>query len=419
MKRVLFICYYFPPFGGGGTFRAAKFAKYLPDFGWEPTVLTVRPKAIWAEDASLLDEISARIVRTDSFNPIGTFRELKDRWKGLPAPAVDALKWAFVDMADALMVPDVRLGWVPYAVAKGIQLHREQPFDLIFTNSPPHSTHFAGLALKRILNRPWVADFKDGWLFCPFMQERPAARERLEKKLERTLSAAPDELVTVSEPLKDYFGQFRKTSAHCIPNGYDEADFSAEPKEFDRITIGYFGSIFGATLDPELFLSAVTEFLRRRPELKEKMQVLFYGPKDGAMFERMRAHDLPLVFEHYVPHREAVASMLGCNAVLVLVNDISASQGVITGKVFEYLRSGVPVIALCPRSGALWQLIEGFENVFPAEPGDVEGIVAALERVTSMEKNRAARVPGPIEKFSRRNLTGELAAVFDACIGNR
>ena len=412
-KRVLFICYFFPPVGAGGVFRALKFAKYLPQFGWDPTVLTVKPMGAWVTDETLLEQVNCEVVSTGSFHPVGKFRKWKDEHPKASPVLKECLKWLGETLPGKLMVPDTRAGWIPFAIAKALWLHMAKPYDLILTNSPPHSTHAIGLSLKKITGLPWIADFKDGWLHDPYRLPQSHLREQMESAMERCIARNVDHLITISRPLADYFEDICSSEISVIPNGFDEADFQANnsPK-LPEVTIGYFGAIFGDR-DPTNFLRGVERYVESHPN--KEPRIIFVGPVDLPSRKKIETFDhLDVEIIPYLSHQECLELMSSCHALLTLVGNDPRNDGVLTGKIFEYLRSGVPILATCPKEGALWEFLKPVQHAFTSTPENIETIAEAVDHAISFSKKPGSSDLHPdMKNFERKNLTGKLADIFN------
>ena len=238
MKRVLVISYYFPPSGGPGVQRMLKFVKYLPDFGWQPTVLTVRADhASYPDlDATLEAEIpaSVEVVKTRSWDPYALYARLqgKSRTEAVGVGFVKdeaegwmqrLAKW----MRANLFLPDARVGWVPFALHAAKRMMEQEPFDVVITSGPPHSTHLVGRALKRRFGCRWVVDMRDPWTDISYYKELPHTPPalRMDAALERSVLSRADAVISVSEGVGDLLKA--KAPLHqyeTLPNGYDPAD---------------------------------------------------------------------------------------------------------------------------------------------------------------------------------------------------
>ena len=236
MKRLLFVTYYFPPSGGPGVQRSLKFVKYLPEFGWRPTVLTVRPEsASWPDpDPDSVADIpeGTLVERTGAWDPYAWYARLLGRKKqevisvGFTGedgttPGRRFARWLRAN----LFLPDARVGWVPFATARARALMR-QKYDAVLTTGPPHSTHFAGLALRRTHGTPWLVDFRDPWTEIDFQAELPMTglARALDAFLERRVLRNADGFAVVSASMQRRFAQ-RGYASEVIENGFDPADF--------------------------------------------------------------------------------------------------------------------------------------------------------------------------------------------------
>ena len=166
MKRVLIISYNFPPMGMGGVQRATKFAKYLPSFGWEPIILTVKDVDYFAKDYTLLKELSSdtKVIRTGSFDPLRLSYLLKSIMKKNKKSRGETYTPLKAKILSWLFFPDNKIGWIPFALSKGLKICKNEKIDLIFSTSPPPSLHLIGYFLKKLTGKVWLADFRDEWI---------------------------------------------------------------------------------------------------------------------------------------------------------------------------------------------------------------------------------------------------------------
>jgi glycosyltransferase involved in cell wall biosynthesis len=228
------VAYFFPPLGGAGVQRTLKFAKYLPDAGWDPTVITVNARDYWMADDSLAAELGerVRVVRTASVTGLGMLKRMAPRHAGRPgAPRRSAAGLRRLrTLASWFLVPDAYVGWIPYAEAAGKRLLREMPFDLIYTTSSPDSAHLVGRALAREFHLPWVADFRDPW--TRRLSYRPPTRwhDARQRKLERAVLEEASQITVTAEATRDDFQarnpQITAGKVAVVTNGYDEDDFA-------------------------------------------------------------------------------------------------------------------------------------------------------------------------------------------------
>lgn len=426
-KRLLVIAYYFPPSGGAGVQRVLKFVKYLPDFGWEPTVLTVREGAFPQHDSTLADDLpdSLAVHRTEALDPFALYGRLtgkalekaiaagslgKDRnWKEKLA------RWVRANV----FIPDARVGWVPYAIREGKRLLASQQYDAVLTSGPPQSVHLIGRALHRETGVPWLADFRDPWTESNYYHEFPRTplAAWLDRRMEQSVLREATAVTTVSpawvEGLKRVSGQ-DGSKFHLVQNGYDAEDFAepSPPVAQTSFYLAHVGNLY-ASRNPETLWSALGELKQSGKEVKVRL----IGGHDPVVAETAASFGVAEALEAYpyLPHGAAVVEMRKAPLLLLVVEPFKASGGMLTGKLYEYLASGRPVLGLGPVEGdAARLLLETGAGTFFAH-GDVEGVATFLER------HHAAWVSGrpamgadtaSIHELSRRSQTRYLAHIL-------
>ena len=241
MKKVLIITYYWPPSGGAGVQRWVKFAKYLPDFGIEPIILTVDPAfaSYPIRDESLKDDISESLTvyHTKSKEPFGLYKKLTNK-KEIPHAgfANESVPSFMQKISRAIrgnfFIPDARKGWNAYALEKALELIKTHGIETVVTSSPPHSTQLIGLKIKQKTGIHWVADLRDPWTDIYYYKQLYYSKwaKAIDKKYELQVIHAADNIVVVSEDLKRIFTEkltsSTKDNVKVIPNGFDEDDFN-------------------------------------------------------------------------------------------------------------------------------------------------------------------------------------------------
>ncbi|PCJ82450.1 MAG: glycosyl transferase family 1, partial [Flavobacteriales bacterium] len=318
MPKVLVFTYHWPPAAGPGVQRMLKFCKFLPSFGWEPTVITVKNAAFSSLDDSLADDVSESIVvhKTKTFEPFALYNLLKGK-KGKHVPmgliGLQNSKSLFQRISIYLranyFIPDARKGWNKYAIAKADELFKKEKFDAIITTGPPHSTHLIGLHLNKKYGIPWVADLRDPWTNVYYNKFFPRTENtcKKDKKLEDSVVQNADLVTVVSDGLKDEF-QSRAKNIAVIYNGYDDEDLHAEQQEktTEKFTLAYVGN-----LKPNQNVPALWEVIRaaaaENEEFASNFQLNFTGNADDSVVESVQQQQLQemLTRKGYVPHKEA------------------------------------------------------------------------------------------------------------------
>ncbi|MBV9126046.1 MAG: glycosyltransferase [Planctomycetes bacterium] len=434
-RRVLCIAHAFPPCGGAGVQRTAKFVRYLPEHDWLPTVLTVAPSSYGLLDSSQAAEClpGVDVVRTPHLDPVARFTRPTPGSQGVngqPNGASSARRWSprrvvrrilrqgWIGVEDNLLVPDRTLLWYPWAVAAGSRLLRRRRFDLIWATGEPYSAYFIARALSRRSGVPFVIDMRDPWTLEPYRAEvRPAWRSALERRQERSILAACRACVFAIQVTEQYAAAFPQWAGkfHYIPNGYDPADFAGvAPQRFDRFTIVHSGTFLPGYRPARPFLLALRELLNQEPGLAARAQVLFAG-KPGAESQIIQELGLAGLVRQvgYLPHRESISYLLGADLLLLIGGHHRWEE---TGKIYEYLAAGKPILALVHPEGSAARLLRSYSLARVVDRENTKEAAAALQNLlTTPPEVRTSPEDPPASRFERGRLTGQLAAVLNSC----
>ncbi len=438
MKKVLVISYYFPPGGGSAVQRVLKFVKYLPQYGWEPVVLTAREKDYALRDNSLLTEIpeNVKVYRTsapDLYQLYGRLGSSEKKSKtDLSAMAVGKtgkgnwLERLALLIRSSLFVPDARIGWLPFALRNGKKIIQEEKIKVIFTSSPPFTTALIGGLLKTVTHLPWISDYRDPWTQAYFYFQRPLVSKRVEEFLEKCLLKKTDKIVSINErilqALGKKYGYWQKKKWAIIPNGYDPDDFEGiEPIKYPFFTITYTGTI-NTKMNPGSLLKAVRELNQMYPEFGRKTRLNFIGRIGNDVISMFNDPELKknIKLIAHLPHRECLRYTMGANLLLLLIPESQNSALIMTGKLFEYLSSGNPILCLSDHGDAA-SLIQKTGAGFTIPSWDIEKIKKILIECFQRWKMGGKLLPKPIlqsevEKFDRKKTTRMLSLVLDEII---
>ena len=439
-KKVLFVAYYFPPAGGSGVQRVLKFVRYLPEFGWQPVVLTARNADYPTLDPTLSAEVppGVQVVRSPIVEPYALYRRLTGREAAqhldvavLSRPEGEKQKLAerFSEwVRRTFFIPDARVGWTPFGVAAGLRILADPQVRVVVSSAPPYTTHVIGLGLHELSGKPWVADFRDSWVDWVSAPRRRGLPRRLDVALEGLVVRKATRVVTVTrgvaEDLLSRHPEARDARWRLIPNGFDAADFAdVVPRPRDgRLTLIYTGSLYGARR-PTTLLEALRELAARNPEVLNELKMVFVGRIADTLREELLSSSLSGIVEihEYVPHRESLAYLLAADVALLFIDDTPANRGIVTGKLFEYLGARRPVLAFAPPDGDAASLIRDLDAGWVVRPGDVAAATRALEEIYNRWKRGALRplATERVQPFERRELTRQLASLLDEVVGGR
>lgn len=420
-RNVLLITYLFPPLGGSGALRPLKLAKYLPSLGWRPIVLTARnPDFYYASDPGLLKELPPKVIVNRSFM-------IRTAWvhrilNPLRIPRIDQI------ISRLFVHPDDQFGWVPFAYFSAIRIIREQNISVIYSTSGPLSCHIIAYLVKRKTGITWVAEFRDEWLEAPELNLPTSFHKRLHYKLEEMIVNNADRIVTMapvfSRLLLKHEGNSHKFTT--IPAGYDPDDFKESGyKEAGMIDkrkfITAFVGLFYDTFRPFSFLRAVGELIDEGKVDPEEIVVQFVGANTLSDVGIDDDHDI-CEFTGFVSRKRALQYVSNTDVLLLLLSK-ERGEDIIPSKIFEYMASGKPILALIPSNGHAASIIKNTKT----------GIVADFDNVNAIKRAylglyRQWKVNGEIlietdwdevATFDQKILTRELADILDIEVGSQ
>ena len=432
MHKVLIVTYYWPPSGGGGVQRWLKFTKYLRDFGWEPVIYTPSNAEFPAIDPTLTKDIPVgiEVISTPIWEPYEFYKKLTGKKsttkinsgilndKKSPGIAEKLSIW----IRGNLFIPDARTFWIKPSVRYLTKYLKDNHIDAIVSTGPPHSMHLIALELHERLNIPWLADFRDPWTDIDYYKEMKisAFADKKHKRLELKTISDCSAMVVVGCDMKEKYKMMGGKNIHVITNGFDTDDMEANDMVRDtKFSISHIG-----TLPPSLNLKGLWQVLAELseslPSFRNDLEIKLVGKVDKSVIDDISALNLNDQFTQveYVTHDKAASIMKQSAILLLAINkDSPNAKGILTGKIFEYLASGRPIMAIGPSDGDLSRMFEETEAGVIAEYDDLDQIRKIVTMLYEKYLNNdLSNNPIGIEKYSRKNLTSDLAAVLNKMI---
>jgi len=420
MKRVLVITYNWPPSGGIGVQRWLKFSKHLPECGWEPVILTVDPvyATYPATDNSLIGDIPPVEVHktraTDWFRLL-TSDKSKVPSAGFAMNTDNSFKGRISRFIRGnIFIPDPRRGWNRYAFRKACEIIESQKIERIITTSPPHSTQLIGYRLrKKYPAIRWIADLRDPWTDIYYYKKfypTPLSK-MIDRGWEKKVLQSADLITTVGISLKKLLGskaEGTEEKIHVISNGFDEDDFKGIEAETPEVfTISYIGSLSGVQ-PVDGFLDA----LKLVAGKGIRYRLSFTGPVPPDIRDALArgAGEASVDFTPFSSHQTALLNMLRSSALLLIIPDHESSRSIITGKIFEYLAAGRPVICLAPTDGDAARILAETGHGRTFDHYDSAGIAGYIEELAH---NSHPVVMPPPESYSRKNIVKSVAELLE------
>lgn len=434
MKKVLIITYYWPPSGGAGVQRWVKFVKYLRDFDWEPIIYIPENPHYPVLDNSFEKDIPENItvLKYPVWEPydlykkfMGMKKEEKVQHGFIQEKKQSAFKQNISNwIRSNIFIPDARKFWIKPSVkflTKYFQTHQKP--DVIISSGPPHSTHLVAMGLKKNLKIPWVADFRDPWTGIDFYSQLKLTKwaDKKHHRLERKVLQNADKVISVGWHLAKELKSLGAKSVEVITNGYDESDFlniESKPGN-EKFTLSHIGSL-NKDRNPQILWDALREMIDDNKEFGKKLEIKLVGKVDQFVLESIKKHNLinNFVKIDYIPHTELRNIFINSQILLLLLNNTPNIEGIITGKIFEYLASTRPILCIGSSTGDAAKIINETKSGKAFDFKDKNEIKSFISKKYEKFKtgHNNYNLNESVKKYSRKNLTQKLSGVLNEII---
>ena len=398
IKNLLLITYYWPPLGGPGSLRPVKFAKYMPEFGVKPIILTRKDIAYHSYDDELGKDIqNVEVRRTESLDPARVLFRL-----GMKKYAIQ--KW-HGPIKQTINFPDNKTPWVPFAYAAGVKTD----FDSILVSAPPFSAFITGYYLARRTGKPLIVDFRDAWLEFPFTPYKGMLQKRFVRHWEQKVVQHAQVIIVVDDNIKQALtSRYPAVShkVHVIPNGFDPDDFV--PVERPRaFTIAYLGTIRDER-NPQNILDAIERFKSENSIEEGDISFKFIGHVEPRYVDLINQYNFTTAAGH-LPYQQAIKEFCASHLAVLIT---TGSEYFFPSRQNEYLASGLPVV-VCGESKGLHLLERAFKQGYPGWILDYDDIDGMSKRIADVyykyKRGKVVKGVTPYKQYTRRNLTRRLA----------
>ena len=437
MKKVLIITYYWPPSGGAGVQRWLKFVKYLREFGWEPIVYTASNPESPINDDSLQKDLpkDLTVLKIEIWEPYLFYKKLMGQKKHEKINAAflteskkpKRFEKLAVWVRGNFFIPDARKFWIKPSAKYLVEYLKKNPVDAMVSTGPPHSMHLIAEAVKKKMNIPWMADFRDPWTEIDFYSKlmlTPMADSK-HKKLELNVLRKADIISCVGQNWLDGLEAILKKGTkgryteemHAkfkfISNGFDPEDYdSVGDVQMDKkFSMAHIGTLDKSRNQPTLW-KALSELIKENPTFATDLEIKLVGKVDIAVQEDIERYGLaPYVNKiAYLSHHDVTIVQKQAQVLMLLINRTPNAMGITTGKFFEYMAAKRPILCIGIEGGDAQKIIDETRA----------GLFAGFDDITSMKKNilylytkyKQGNLTSEgvnIERYSRKSVTGEVA----------
>ena len=424
-KKILIITYYWPPAGGPGVQRWLKFVKYLPDFGIQPIVYVPENPTYPIVDEKLVKEVSdkAIILKHTIFEPYQLASLFsKNKTKKISSGIIpNQKKQSFLDktflwIRGNLFIPDARVFWVKPSVAFLEKYIVENTIDTIVTSGPPHSLHLIGLELKQKLNLKWFADFRDPWTTIGYHKSLRLSRfaAKKHKTLERQVLNTADTIIVTSKTTKTEFEAITSKPISVITNGYDTEEVGKQTLDL-KFSLAHIGS-FLSERNPLILWESLVELITEIPDFKSHLEIKLIGAVSQEVLETIQQFGLNVYLNNlgYVSHVEAIAHQRKSQVLILIEINSADTKSIIPGKLFEYMVSNRPIIAIGPRDSDFSEIITNTNTgVFFDYSEKLKLKRVILDFYNQFLEGKLQSNGVGLQNYSRRNLTKNLVELLN------
>lgn len=424
-KKLLIITYYFPPAGGPGVQRWLKFVKYLPEFGVQPIVYIPENPTYPIIDEGLRSQISDKVIilKNKIWEPYQLASVFsKNKTKKISSGIFPhkkkqtVLDKTFLWIRGNLFIPDARVFWIKPSVSYLEKYIQENDIDIIVTSGPPHSLHLIGLELKQKLNVKWFADFRDPWTTIGYHKALRLSgyAAKKHKKLEQKVLNAADKVIVTSNTTKTEFQAITNKPITVITNGYDIENVEKQTLD-SKFTLAHIGS-FLSDRNPKFLWECLVELLTEIPDFKSHLEIKLIGAVSQEVLDSIEDFKLKgyLNLLGYVSHHEAISHQKKSQVLLLIEINSEDTKSIIPGKLFEYMVSNRPIIAIGPQGSDFSDIIkETNTGVFfdYTEKEKLKSVILDFYNQFLEGKLQANGVG--LQQYSRKNLTKQLVQLIN------
>lgn len=422
--KVLIITYYWPPAGGPGVQRWLKFVKYLPEYGIEPIVYIPENPTYPLIDNGLLAEVNPNltIIKQRIIEPYSWASAFsKGNTKKISAGIIpdmrkqSAMQKFMLWVRGNVFIPDARVLWVKPSISYLSKYIKENGIETVITTGPPHSLHLIGLALKKKLGVKWIADFRDPWTTIGYykaLKLAPSA-EKKHKQMENEVLNTADTILVTSPTTRKEFETITTRPIEVITNGYDIENVSKQPLD-EKFSLAHIGS-FLSERNPRILWKALAELVKDNKEFREKFELKLIGAVSREVLDTIEEFRLTSCLNNmgYVSHDEAIAQQRKSQVLLLVEIDSEETKCIIPGKLFEYMASERPIVAIGPEGADFAAIVKSTNTGSFHTYDEKDKLKETISNYFSQYLEGSLKANGiGLQQYSRKNLTAQLAGLL-------
>lgn len=424
MRKVLIISFFFNQMDNIATVRLKGLVKYLPEFGWDPVVLTVKTSPGQDEKMNVFqtpyDDTVAIWKKRLGIPSDKTLRE--SDYFSSPEKQKKRLIDRFIDLwSEIFTYPDRTINWSLSAVQKGEEILTESHFDAILSSMKPPTSHIIARELAKRKKIPWIADFRDLWTQNHYFKHSKI-RGFFEKRLELNTLSSAKALVTISYPFSEKLKELHKNKkVYTITNGFDPEQVNPGITLTKKFSITYTGYIYSGRQDPEPLFRVLKILIDEKTIDPATIEVHFFGHHESWLLSDRKKYDLENVvrIHGHISREESIQKQRESQVLLLLTWNDPGEKGIYTGKLFDYLAARRPILAMGLRENVVTDVLGQTQAGMTVSSDEEikERIVALYREYKEQGYVSYAGIASEIDKYSHRKMAGKFAeALEEICL---
>ena len=419
MKELLLFSYFYPPLGGPGIQRPVKLVKYLKDFGWEVDVITVKNIVFHSFDYSMLEENRAKnTFYVPSIDPMSILNRIFSNKKEITKKVYFKTPEKIKKIIRSSFFIDDKIGWLPFALKKAYKLCRNKKYDAVMATMGPYTSGIIAYYVSRKFKIPLIIDYRDHWTLNPFLDFFTPLHKLLSRYWEQKILHFSKMITVVSKTMKDelitVFGNFLNNKIQVIYNGFDETDFINNPnieEGKNRVKFSYIGNFY--RLRPIKYFIKALEELKYENMLPKDIEIIFVGNYYRETIDLLRNNNIRelIIIIPQVEHHNAIRYLMESDILLLFIAS-KEGKGTITGKLFEYLRTGKEILAMIPPDSEAASILREYNYNYISSMENINTIkLNFLKLYNNVKGNRISKKKIDM-KYSRKKQTEQLVQAF-------
>lgn len=423
-RKALIITYYWPPAGGPGVQRWLKFAKYLSLYDVDPIIYAPENPDYPLLDESLIDDIPPhiKVIKQPIKEPYRYAKLLSKKTNNISKGIIaEKSKQSITEklllfIRGNFFIPDARKNWVKPSVVFLEKYLKNNPVDAIISTGPPHSLHLIGVELKKRIKVKWLADFRDPWTTIGYHKQLNLTRRSKQRheELESQVLNSADQIIVTSYYTKKNFSRITDKPIEVITNGYDTEAANINTALDKKFSISHIGSLLSER-NPENLWKALADILDENEEFTKDFELNLVGAVSEDVLKSISNFGISdyLNIIGYISHNESIRYQKKSQVLLLIEIDSNETKSIIPGKLFEYMVSNRPILAIGPEGSDVEKIIAKTDtgNYFLYEELDkIKTII--LQYYNSFKKGDLQSYPTGLEEYNRKSLTKALAELI-------